>query len=134
MKNNRMLWSVQAMTAAIMLLRVRQAKKIADSVFRPIKGVKPKKMPIATPPAMAPGVSRIASSLSECSRSQRCRFMSYLRMVSVYWRVAARAQAEISRLELPINSNVLSRGKMAAGTYQDQRIMVQAERDKNVGR
>src|SRR6185312_3641086 len=76
-----MSWSVPARTAAMILLRVSHAKKIAPMVFKPKSGVNPKKKPMATPPAMASGVSRMASSLSECSRNQRCTFM-----VSFLWR------------------------------------------------
>src|SRR5256885_4805123 len=67
MKGSAMSCSVTAMAAAMMLLRVSHAKKIESRVFRPTNGVKPKKIPIATPPAMAFGVSRIASSYSDCS-------------------------------------------------------------------
>ena len=50
---------------------VSQANRIVKAVLRPISGVKPKKMPMATPPAIASGVSRMASSFNECSWSQR---------------------------------------------------------------
>jgi hypothetical protein len=49
--------------------------KIAPTVFNPIIGGNQKKIPMATPPAMASGVSRIASSLNECFLNQRRTFM-----------------------------------------------------------
>src|SRR2546422_8392933 len=76
--------SVTAMAAARMLQRVSQAKKIESSVFRPTNGVKPKKIPMATPPAMAFGVSRIASSFSECSLSHLRRFIGQRNPVQYY--------------------------------------------------
>src|ERR1051326_4113351 len=74
MKGSATSGRVTAMTAAMMLLRVSQAKKIERRVFMLTRGVNPKKMPMASPPAMALGVPRMASSLSECSFSQRGRF------------------------------------------------------------
>src|SRR6266446_2312670 len=68
----------EASTAAKILLRVSQAKKIANRVFRPKSGLKPKKTPIATPPAIATGVSRMASSFSECSCNQRRGFIRFV--------------------------------------------------------
>src|SRR6266568_765442 len=62
------------MAAATMLQRVNHAKNIDKRVFNPTNGVKPKKIPMATPPAMALGVSRIASSFNECSLSQLRKF------------------------------------------------------------
>src|SRR5438045_843324 len=70
-----MLCAVTARTAAMMLARSTHAKNILESSFRPKKGLKAKNIPIATPPAMASGVSRIASSFSECSCNQRPGFM-----------------------------------------------------------
>ena len=46
--------------AARMLLPVNQAQMMAESVFRPKSGVKPKKMPMAEPRAIECGVSAIA--------------------------------------------------------------------------
>src|SRR3989442_5783160 len=66
--------NVTAIAAATMLQRVNQANKMERRVFRPTNGVKPKKIPMATPPAMALGVSRIASSFNECSLSQLLKF------------------------------------------------------------
>src|SRR6266496_4890456 len=76
--------SVTAMAAAIMLLRVSHAKKMVRSVFSPTSGVNPKKIPMATPPAMAFGVSRIASSFSECSLSHLRRFIGQRNPVQYY--------------------------------------------------
>ena len=70
--------NAEASTAARMLLRVSQAQKMANNVLSPNKGIKPKKIPIATPPAIACGVSRIARSFSECSCNQRRAFMRLL--------------------------------------------------------
>src|SRR5215472_11497514 len=79
MKGNTTSCRVPARTAARMLLPVSQANRIADKVFRPKSGVKPKKMPMAMPPAIACGVSLIASSFNECVRNQLRKFMRCLK-------------------------------------------------------
>src|SRR3954466_8198336 len=43
-------WKVTAMTAGILLHRNTHAQKIESSVFSPVSGVKPQKIPMATPP------------------------------------------------------------------------------------
>src|SRR5438105_13445419 len=89
MKGSATSCSVTAMAAAMMLLRVSHAKKIESRVFRPTNGVNPKKIPMATPPAMAFGVSRIASSFSECSLNHLCRFIGSPDPVQYYQSVRA---------------------------------------------
>src|SRR5881397_209098 len=76
--------SVTAMAAARMLQRVSHATKMERSVFSPTSGVNPKKIPMATPPAMAFGVSRIASSFSECSLNHLRRFIGSRNPVQYY--------------------------------------------------
>src|SRR5439155_8283370 len=83
--------SVAAMAAATILLRVSHAKKMERSVFSPTSGVNPKKIPMATPLAMAFGVSRIASSLSECSLNHLRRFIGSRNPVQSYQTVHARS-------------------------------------------
>src|SRR5580765_2280145 len=81
--------SVTAMAAATMLQRVSHAKKMDRSVLSPTSGVNPKKIPIATPPAMAFGVSRIVSSFSECSLNHLLRFIGSRDPVQYYLSVRA---------------------------------------------
>src|SRR6266568_2141955 len=76
--------NVTAMAAATMLQRVSQAKKMDSNVLSPTSGVNPKKIPMATPPAMAFGVSRIASSFSECSLNHLRRFIGSGNPVQYY--------------------------------------------------
>src|SRR6266702_7548340 len=81
--------SVTAMAAATMLQRVSHAKKMERSAFSPTSGVNPKKIPMATPPAMAFGVSRIASSFRECSLNHLRRFMGQRNPVRYHQSVRA---------------------------------------------
>ena len=54
-----MSWNVTARAAESLLQRKSQAMRTAMIVLKPNKGVKPQMRPMATPPAMAWGVSRI---------------------------------------------------------------------------
>src|SRR5207245_2975622 len=119
--------SVTAMAAATMLLRVSHAKKMERSVFSPTRGVNPKKIPMATPPAMAFGVSRIASSFSECSLNHLCRFIGSPDPVQYYQSV--RADQPAASLECGMFGHL--RAKRAKPEAPEGRMIIapgQAER------